>query len=48
MYTLLVIDMKVPKHIGIGRIRGRVSLMASIHRGKLDRIADKEHRLRGF
>lgn len=48
MDALLIVDMKVPKHISVGRIRCWVSLVASIHGGKLDRVTNKEDRLEGF
>lgn len=44
MDTFRVIEMKVPKHGVVWYICLWVSLVASIHGWKLDRIADEEHR----
>ena len=43
MDPLLIIHMKVPKHVRVRNIRTGVLLMAPVHRRKLNRIPDKKH-----
>lgn len=40
--ALLVVDMVVPKHVHVGNIGLRVSLVGAIHAGKFDGISHKE------
>lgn len=42
MDTFLVVDVVVPEHVGVRNVRHRVSLVAAVDTGKLDRISDKE------
>lgn len=42
--TFLVVDVVVPEHVGVRNVRYRMSLVAAIDTGELDRISDKEDR----
>ena len=44
VYTLLVVDMKVPEHVLIRDVCLRMAFMTPIHAWELDRISNKEDR----
>lgn len=43
MYPLGIVDVEIPEHGVVGNIGLRMPLVAPVHRGKLDGIANKEH-----
>src|SRR5690349_16611910 len=42
VYTLLIVDMKIPKHVCRRHVGGRVRLVGTIEGGELDRVSDEE------
>jgi len=42
MHALRIINMKIPEHVVIGYIGARMSLVAAVHAGELDGVADEE------
>jgi hypothetical protein len=44
MYTLLIVDMKIPKHAWVRNVRLWMAFMTPIHAWELDRVSNEEDR----